>query len=48
MGKSRDNPDPGAAVGVAAQGHALAGDSIVLEEEIDPNYVPTEVCRSLA
>ena len=26
-----------------AQGHEVAGDSIVLEEEIDPNYVPTQV-----
>lgn len=48
MGKSGDNPNPGAAVGATAQGHALAGDSIVLEEEIDSNYVPTEVYRPLA
>lgn len=27
----------------APVGHGIAGDSIVLEEEIDPNYVPTQV-----
>lgn len=26
-----------------AGGHGVAGDSIVLEEEIDQNYVPSEV-----
>lgn len=26
-----------------AQGHGATGDSIVLEEEIDPDYVPTQV-----
>lgn len=42
MGGSGENSNPAPAVG-AAQGHAVAGDSIVLEEEIDPNYVPTQV-----
>lgn len=35
------NP-PGTGGGVA-QGNGVTGDSIVLEEEIDPNYVPTQV-----
>lgn len=42
MAGSGGNSNPTPAAG-AAQGHAVAGDSIVLEEEIDPNYVPTQV-----
>lgn len=42
MGGSGGNSNPAPAAG-AAQGHPVAGDSIVLEEEIDPNYVPTQV-----
>lgn len=34
----------GSGGGRGGEGHGLAGDSIVLEEEIDPNYVPTQVC----
>lgn len=44
-GSGSSNP-PGhstAEIGGQAQGHGVAGDSIVLEEEIDPNYVPTQV-----
>lgn len=32
-----------AGAGGGGQGHGVAGDSIVLEEEIDPNYIPTQV-----
>ena len=42
MGGSGTNPNPDPS-GVTAQGHGLGGDSIVLEEEIDPNYIPTQV-----
>lgn len=44
MGANGGSSTP-AATGGAAQGHGVAGDSIVLEEEIDPNYVPTQVER---
>lgn len=42
MGGSDESSVP-AATAVEAQGQGVAGDSIVLEEEIDPNYIPTQV-----